>query len=103
MVTDDCEFLGHISTIDPNMWLREQKVLIDQYFFSVNINSLVYCIIYYKKKRNINSSLYYGTTYNRCVKNPKFSSYFSVSISWSWILKPGVLKFMGFPGGLDSK
>ena len=74
-----------------------------KYFFSVNINSLVYCIIYYKKKRNINSSLYYGTTYNRCVKNPKFSSYFSVSISWSWILKPGVLKFMGFPGGLDSK
>lgn len=40
MVTDDCEFLGHISTIDPNMWLREQKVLIDQYFFSVNMKTL---------------------------------------------------------------
>lgn len=40
MVTDDCEFLGHISTIDPNTWLREQKVLIDQYFFSVNMKTL---------------------------------------------------------------
>ena len=47
--------------------------------------------------------MYYGRAYNRCVKNPKFSSYFSVSISWSWILKLGVLKFMGFPGSLDSK
>ena len=29
-----------MSTVDPSTWLREQKVLMDQYFFSVNMKAL---------------------------------------------------------------
>ena len=40
MVPDDCEFVGLMSIVDPSTWLREQKVLMDQYFFSVNMKAL---------------------------------------------------------------
>ena len=40
MVPDDCEFVGLMSIVEPSTWLREQKVLMDQYFFSVNMKAL---------------------------------------------------------------
>ena len=40
MVPDDCEFVGLMSIVETSTWLREQKVLMDQYFFSVNMKAL---------------------------------------------------------------